>query len=179
MLGELLGPAPDAPTALLATLWFGANDAALIDKGHGWVHVPLDTYVANLKTLIATLKQHAHHVVVITPPRIDGPGRLAFQVRKYGNSATGELERCNSENKRYAAAAVQVAADSGAHVVDLYSAMESAADWRDMLVDGLHFTPHGQRFVFAQLKQVLDTIPELAADTVPRLFPHVTELQDQ
>ena len=101
MLGELLGPPPRVPTALMATVWFGANDAALRSKGHGWVHVPIDRYEDNLITIIRTLKRYARHVLVFTPPRVDEPGRLQFQRVKYGaDGATGVLERTDAEAAR-------------------------------------------------------------------------------
>lgn len=177
MLADLLGPPPVSPTALVATVWFGANDAALQDKGHGWVHVPIDEYTRNLAEIVQAVKRHATHVVVLTPPRIDGEGRLAFQVAKYGARATGELERIDSENRRYAAAAVRVAETAGVLHVDVYSAMAADPRWREMLVDGLHFTPFGQRFVFDRLREVLATVPDLAVDALPRQFRHCTELK--
>jgi hypothetical protein len=100
MLSELLGPPPPQPTMVLATVWFGANDAALSNCGHGWVHVPVDRYEENLVAIIRALKRHSRHVVVFTPPRVDEAGRLVFQKAKYGDGATGVNERTDAEASR-------------------------------------------------------------------------------
>ena len=66
---------------LLITIFFGANDAALPDQGSARQHVPLDEYRENLLTLIDSAHEAypTAKIIVITPPPVYGPQRLAWQ----------------------------------------------------------------------------------------------------
>ena len=60
-------------------------------------HVPLDTYVSNLRRIV----QHVHDTranttIIITPPPISEPARKIDRQRKWGASAATEMpERTN------------------------------------------------------------------------------------
>ena len=77
---------PQGQAHLLATVWFGANDACISTER---AHVPLLEFEANLETIVQQARQVARVVVVMTPPPVHGPSRLAYQKRKYGARATG------------------------------------------------------------------------------------------
>ena len=66
------------------TVWFGANDAALPSER---AHVPLVEYEANLRAIVAHAKRSALHVVVLTPPPVHAPTRLAYQRAAHGAHA--------------------------------------------------------------------------------------------
>ena len=66
-------------------------------------------------------------------------------------------ERTNDFTKNYAAAVVQLGQELNIPVVDLWSSMQAQPDWQTaFLSDGLHLTPAGNSFVYAQLQPVLD-----------------------
>jgi hypothetical protein len=85
--------------------------------------------------------------------------------------------RIHSVCARYAAAATRAASAEKVPLIDVHGAMTSSQDWRSLLCDGLHFTPDGQRFVWGLLESELRRNPELLPEATPRLFPHVSELQ--
>jgi lysophospholipase L1-like esterase len=96
------------PKHLLVTVWFGANDAAAPTER---VSVPLEEYTENLRHIVAYLRQCAHHVVVLTPPPVHGPTRLAFQRKVYGSKASGVNERSTAAAGRYGCLRLSVQED--------------------------------------------------------------------
>ena len=105
MLDELFPP-DEHP--LLVTVMLGTNDAALANVEPG-ATVPLDEYSENLTAIVRRVKQRSGRVIIMTPPCMDEPARLAFQREKYGDRALGRLERTNANTARYAEAAKSVA----------------------------------------------------------------------
>jgi hypothetical protein len=147
---------------LLVTVWFGANDAAAPTEV---THIPLPEFTDNLRAILLHLQKVSTTVVVITPPPVHGPTRLAFQRRKYGDGASGTLERTTESAGRYAVAARQVAGELGVPVFDAHQRMLEQPDWprfvgSDGLGDGLHLAAAGQRFIGAGL------VPWLASERV-------------
>ena len=61
---------PQGQAHLLATVWFGANDACISTER---AHVPLLEFEANLETIVQQARQVARVVVVMTPPPLHGP----------------------------------------------------------------------------------------------------------
>ena len=55
--------------AMLTTVFFGANDAAL--QPVSIQHVPLEEYKANIKSLVEKLLKRSSNVLIITPPPVD------------------------------------------------------------------------------------------------------------
>ncbi len=139
---------------LAVVVWFGANDAAAPTEK---VHVPLAEYADNLRAIVRHLHRAARHVILVTPPPVHGPSRLAYQRRAYGDCATGTLERSTEVAGQYAAEVVRVGAELGAVVVDVHAAMLELGDgWADFVRgDGLHLEADGQRFVGAKLVDAL------------------------
>lgn len=145
----------------LATIFFGANDAATeMEK----VHVPLDEYRANLAEIVALARRNTDVVLLISPPPVDEQRRLSYQLEKYGEKASGVLERTNEAAGRYAAVARKVAASERVPVLDLWTTMQNEEGWQRFLSDGLHLSPEGQAFVF-------DRVAEIAAAVSPALNP--------
>ena len=148
---------------LLITLWFGANDAAAPSE---LAHVPLDEFTDNMRHILRHLQRAAKHVIVLTPPPVHGPTRLAFQRQKYGDKASGVLERTTEQAEAYAKAAVAVAAECSAPVLDVHRLMRSEADWprfvggpgAEMQGDGLHLSREGQLFVGRALGELVSDV---------------------
>ena len=62
-------------------------------------------------------------------------------------------ERTNDYTSGYAAAVVELGKELQLPVVDLWTSMQAQRDWQtQLLCDGLHFTPAGNRFVYQQLQ---------------------------
>jgi hypothetical protein len=65
--------------------------------------------------------------------------------------------------------APQVGRASGVPVLDLWTLLQRRGDWRELLVDGLHFSGEGQKEVWAQLHELLDaTLPPVRARLADR-----------
>ena len=146
---------------LLVTVWFGANDAADASMA---VHVPLEEYANNLRDVLVELRRVAKHVVVLTPPPLHAPTRLAYQKRKYGAKATGVLERTTEVTGQYARAAQRVAADLELPTLDVHRGMLAEGEdvWPAYVGahdaadgDGLHLSAEGQRWIGKKLLDLL------------------------
>ena len=146
---------------LLITLWFGANDAAAPRTGARASR----RFTDNMRHILRHL-QRAANVIVLTPPPVHGPTRLAFQRQKYGDKASGVLERTTEQAEAYAKAAVAVAAECSAPVLDVHRLMRSEADWprfvggpgAEMQGDVLHLSREGQLFVGRALGELVSDV---------------------
>ena len=161
---------PPDQTVQLVTLFFGANDAALpdLDPHH---FVSLQDYAANLKTMVQHVRKlyPKARVLFITPPPVDHPQRLAFQIQKYGDKATGILERTLENTGTYAAKCLEVASELSLPCLDLYSSMMKEDNWARFFYDGLHFSPEGNEFVGKAVVESIQThFPELTVTKDPR-----------
>lgn len=72
-------------------------------------------------------------------------------------------ERTNAFTKQYVEACKQVAADLDIPVLDLWTKMQEAPNWDTAyLSDGLHLTPEGNKFLFDNLQELINThLPHL------------------
>jgi len=181
---------------LLVTIFFGANDAALPDQGSARQHVPLEEYRENLYKLI----DEAHEayptakIIVITPPPVYGPQRLAWQKKRYGEQATGIVERTTEHTQHYAAVCTEVVSGKvpfpfmgkkdfreTVACMDLFTAMveskktktkttteEEDATLGAYFYDGLHFSPAGHAFVYQLLlATIAQHFPDLVVTPCP------------
>ena len=130
--------------------------------------IPQAEYADNLRRILERATSVAEHTVVITTPPVDAAGRLEYQKRKYGDKATGTLERTPAQADAFRAAAADIFGGGGgpgcpavnyagrASVLDPWAAMQLQPGWgARFLSDGLHFTGEGQAFVFAELESHL------------------------
>jgi len=138
----------------LVTVFFGANDATIPSQAP---HVPLDEYEANLKQILNYLKTKAQHVVLIAPPGLNESQRLQFQVEQYKELATGQLERFNATQSKYADACVRVGQEVGAPTLDLRT-LQKRADWPELQMDGLHMSRTGQIAIWHELRPLIDSL---------------------
>ena len=147
----------------LALLWFGANDAGLpgLADHH---YVSLEDYQNNLHALIDRVqsKTKCPRIMLMTPPPVHHAQRLVFQKQKYGDKATGELERTLENTGKYATVCAQVAQERKLPCCDLYQLMQQENDWAEFLHDGLHFSPDGHAWLGRTVVQsIQQAFPEL------------------
>jgi lysophospholipase L1-like esterase len=153
----------------LITILFGANDASLEDQ-NPHAHVPLKEYGENMEQLIQNCRQHYPRakIVVLTPPPVIHEQRLAFQKQRYGEKATGVLERTLEHTGKYAAECKSVAIKHDVSVVDLYNIMQQVEDFGRFFTDGLHFSKEGHSFVLTKLQETISKeLPEVAVSKDP------------
>ncbi|KAL6839574.1 hypothetical protein ACP4OV_030513 [Aristida adscensionis] len=160
---------PGAAVAAV-TVFFGANDAALPDRGSAPQHVPVREYADNLRAICALLRRRWPRVAVIliTPPPVDEDGRLRYP---YPHDASGLPERTNAAAGAYARACVGAARLCGARAIDIWSRMQRFPGWeKSFLRDGLHLTPRGNRLVFEEVVFALKDA-NLSLEAIPADLP--------
>jgi lysophospholipase L1-like esterase len=152
----------------VVTIFFGANDAALHDRTSSKQHVPLDVYTVNVRSMVAYLKQEAkiRNIIMITPPPVSEPHRVAHAKRTYGIDLPLGSERTVEATSKYAAACKDLAAELNVPCVDLFSRFMAVDGYGDVLLnDGLHLTPRGNALVAEALVEVLQGL-ELGPDDI-------------
>lgn len=140
--------APAPPAAVVVA--FGANDAALPDRGSARQHVPVARYGENVRALVAAARAAgAATVVVVAPPPVDDAARVVNATSKYGAPADRPPDRTLEASGRYAEAAVGAATAAGATAIHAWRLFQDArTDWAAALLsDGLHLTPAGNEVV--------------------------------
>lgn len=154
----------------LTTIFFGANDASLAEHNPHH-HVPLEEYKANLKTIVSTTQEYfpESQILLITPPPVHHEQRFVFQKERYGDQATGVLERTLESAGQYAEACKTVAEEVELPVLDLYTIMQEAVDdFGKFFCDGLHFSKAGHDIVLEHLLKAIETnFPALAVTPDP------------
>ena len=160
----------------LVTIFFGANDAAKKDL-EPKVHVPLDEYKANIEKLVDKAKESYPNakILIMTPPPVHPGQRLEYQKKRYGDKATGVLERTTEIAGTYAAACREVAKTKDVPCVDIFTAMRAAEGNTDeddigrFFYDGLHFNKTGNKFVYDTLAKVISkNFPSLEVRPCPK-----------
>jgi lysophospholipase L1-like esterase len=151
------------------TIFFGANDASLPNENPHH-HVRLDRYSQNLKTIIARVNEKYDNpkILLITPPPLDHEQRLRYQIQRYGDKATGILERTTENTQRYAEACRHVAAEMHVPCLDLFTHMLQQPEYGRFFCDGLHFSSQGHQFLGdLLLESICQHYPELAVTPDP------------
>ncbi|KAM0944534.1 putative SGNH hydrolase-type esterase domain, SGNH hydrolase superfamily [Dioscorea sansibarensis] len=136
------------------TVFFGANDACLLDRAGAFQHVPLLEYRDNLRSICSFLK-------------VENP---------YENDSSGLPDRTNEFAGAYAKACVAIAKESDLQVIDIWSKMQSFPGWeKSFLRDGLHFTALGNRIVF---EEVVSKLKEkgISLEAIPIDLPLFTDI---
>ncbi|KAJ0962496.1 hypothetical protein J5N97_027618 [Dioscorea zingiberensis] len=159
---------PDA-----ATIFFGANDAAILGRTSERQHVPVDEYKANLHKIVKQMKNCSPTmlVVVITPPPVDEHGRKEYARSLYGEKAMELPERTNEITGIYAKQCIELAREVHLPYVDLWSLMQETEGWqKKFLSDGLHLTEAGNSVVHQEVVRVFRE-GGLGADDMQHDFP--------
>lgn len=173
------------PNVCLVTIFFGANDASdpILNPRH---HVSLQEYNSNLKKLIQIVRKTCPEskILLITPPPVHHESRLRYQIERYGDKATGKLERNIELSGSYARECEKVVQElvSGAYCEDdlacinLWKEFQSMpsnngdenTSWGSMLSDGLHLSKEGNEFVGKLLISTIETrFPSLSVKACP------------
>jgi len=167
-------PEPTPHTKVsLAIVFFGANDAAIkgIDDHH---YVSLEQYGQNLKTIVEKIDAKTQcgrqNIILIAPPPVHHQQRLDYQKRRYGDKATGVLERTLENTGLYAQKCQQVAKELDVSCLDLYHDMlQCDTDWTTFFHDGLHFAKPGHDFVAERLLALLERdYPDWTVQACPK-----------
>lgn len=149
----------------LCIIFFGANDASDVDLNPRH-HVPLSRYKKNLATLVEKCRDMYGQnvaIIIMTPPPVQHEQRIEYQKLRYGDKATGKLERNLDLSKTYAEAAQEVAVESNTLGINLWNDMQVDPRWDRFFYDGLHFSNEGNEFVAeAILTTISNNFPELA-----------------
>lgn len=106
-------------------MFFGANDAVLPPYQQ---HVPLDQYKSNLQKILAYPATQGQNpkILVLTPPPVNEHQLQAFDAEKGFQSPSRTAEN----TKVYADACREVATAAGHPVVDVWTAIMTAAGWK-------------------------------------------------
>ncbi|KAG4942799.1 GDSL esterase/lipase [Glycine max] len=160
LLGHLF-PLDSTKPPTATTIFFGANDAALLGRTSERQHVPIEEFKENLRKFVRHLKDCSPTMVIvlITPPPLSEEGRLAYARSVYGENATKIPERTNEVTGQYANACVEVAKEMGV--------------W-----DGLHLTTEGNAVVYEEVINVFNEAG-LSADNMPMDFPHHSKIDSK
>ncbi|KAL5772276.1 hypothetical protein ACOSP7_011876 [Xanthoceras sorbifolium] len=172
---ERVLPAENGGAPLAVTVFFGANDACILDRCSGFQHVPLHEYKQNLHSIASFLKNQwpTTLILLITPPPIDEEERLKHP---YVENPLGLPERTNEAAGAYAKACIEVAGERGIPVIDLWTKMQQFPDWQKVcLSDGLHLNQTGNKVVF---EEVVTKLREngLSLETLPFDLPLISEI---
>ncbi|CAA6673076.1 unnamed protein product [Spirodela intermedia] len=150
------------PPPVAVTIFFGANDAALLGRNSHRQHVPLKEYKDNLRLIVQHLKESSPTIliVLITPPLL---------TRMEGWNLP---ERTNEVTGLYAKECINLAAELQIPCINLWSKMQETEGWqKKFLSDGLHLTEEGNGAVFREVVRVFSEAG-LNADSMPYDFPH-------
>ncbi|XP_043707832.1 GDSL esterase/lipase At5g62930 [Telopea speciosissima] len=160
------------------TIFFGANDAALLGRNSERQHVPVEEYKENIRKMVHHLKKCSPTmlVVLITSPPVDEQGRLEYARSVYGEKAVKVSERTNEMAGVYAKQCVELARELGLPSIDLWSKMQETEEWgKKFLRDGLHLTEEGNAFVHQEVVRVFNA-ESLCASAMPFDFPHHSKI---
>ncbi|CAN4084147.1 unnamed protein product [Withania somnifera] len=165
----------ESESPLAVTVFFGANDASVVDRCSAFQHVPMDEYKHNLRSIVSFLKGRwpTTEVILISPPPIDEPARLLCP---FMENKLGLPERTNEAAGNYAKACLTVAAECGVSAVDLWTRMQQIPGWQTAyLSDGLHLTVTGNKIVFEEVVEALKK-NGLSLETLPVDLPEISEI---
>lgn len=165
----------------VVTIFFGANDAALLGRTNERQHVPVEEYKESLRKIVHHLKACSPVIlaVLISPPPVDEVGRKEYARSMYGERASELPERTNEMAGVYARECVEVAKALGLPSIDLWSKMQETPGWqKKFLSDGLHLTEEGNAVVHREVVKVLNEAG-LRAPEMPYDFPHHSEIDCQ
>ncbi|KAE8974963.1 hypothetical protein PR003_g27091 [Phytophthora rubi] len=154
-------------TPTLVTIWFGTNDAVLMNGSRAEKHVPVESYQENLVEIVRRFQAlvPAADILLVTPPHVDDDVRRKHAEEEPGKWK-GVMDRSNARSGIYARACVETANDIGVPVLDLYTYFNAmnASTRNPLLWDGLHFTAEGHEIV-----------SELLLDKFQSEFPNVAK----
>ncbi|KAF6262335.1 SGNH hydrolase-type esterase domain-containing protein [Scenedesmus sp. NREL 46B-D3] len=161
---------------LLATVWLGANDAALLGRRDASAHVPLEQYRSNLLNITSQLRAAGvQHVVLLTPPPVNDAAPDAVR------PGEGAPPRLFNTTAQYAAAVRAAAAQTAVLLLDVWQLFLKQPSWKQQLLasDGLHLSKRGQQEVYQALMQLVEQqLPDLRPSALPWHHPNWRSLYE-
>jgi hypothetical protein len=156
---------------------FGTNDSAINEKDlQTSAYVPLEEYEKNMEMIITRAKKCSKNVIVLTPPAMDEPGRLQYQIDMYGDRAFARLDRSNEELQKYGMACKRACRKCVVPCEDMFVAFEH--DTKGYFTDGIHFNAEGQQRVWERLKYRL-IMEGVQPDKMQLDFPMGIDLREK
>jgi lysophospholipase L1-like esterase len=136
--------------ALFCTLFWGANDAALVDEPQ---HVPIEQYAKNLSSMVASIRSRQNSkpfpIILMTPPPVDEDAWAAWR-------EIDVSDRRNDVVRAYGEKMKEVARELSCPVVDTWELLQGSTENRHQyLSDGLHLSEKGNRAVYEGLMTLL------------------------
>ena len=99
-------------------------------------------------------------LVIITPPPVHHDQRFEYQKERYGDQATGILERTLDNAEKYADACKTVASQLDVPCLNMFDLMVKEGGencgFGKYLWDGLHFSSEGHEFVLEKLLEFIE-----------------------
>uniref|UniRef100_A0A6B2LJ45 SGNH hydrolase-type esterase domain-containing protein n=1 Tax=Arcella intermedia TaxID=1963864 RepID=A0A6B2LJ45_9EUKA len=139
----------------LITICFGANDCNI----GSCQYVSLEEYNLNMQQIVSSLREMYPntHLVLITPPALDNSKDI--------DGRTNEIA------EKYANVVKTIAQERNLKCIDLWGEMQKEEKWTDFLLDGLHLSREGNKFLFLKFQSPWK---ELCGDIqeIPRPFPN-------
>ena len=178
ILPRVVSALPATAPLRAALIFFGANDACVDGRPQC---VPLDDFVANLRTLVAFVRaiRRTNPVVpvLVAPPpvqqHLDGPepARLAARTREYANACVKLAKELECPVVDVHAEILKRVREEGGELVDEQSALGK------YLCDGLHLSKEGNAVVHEAIVDTLcRELPEISPEKLSRPFPPWGEL---
>ncbi|XP_040074222.1 isoamyl acetate-hydrolyzing esterase 1 homolog [Ixodes scapularis] len=169
VLPRVLGP-EDASTVAAFVICLGANDCSSFVEG-GDPAVPLHEYVRNMEEMLSYVKICGipdENIVIITPPVADNDAWIASR------KTSGLPLKYRSVNviSTYANACKTLGSKRNLTVVDTFTAFLKEQNWKDLFVDGLHFSQAGSY----KLANLLIPPLEKIVGHLPSMFPDFRDL---
>lgn len=154
----------------IATVFFGTNDAVK----EGSQHVPLERYLANMKSIVQLLQKNNINVILIGPAMHDEP---RWRISREDDYRHG-LIRSNENNEKYSDSLHELADSLDVPFVNLFKEFSKFDNWMGLLCDGVHFTGEGYKILYNKiLKQIRKKYPELAPESLPFKLPYWRDIK--
>jgi len=185
-------PPPDQAKIRFMTIFFGANDSSLPDAPNKQ-HIPLDEFTKNLMDIMShpQIKAHDPRIILVAPPPIN---EHLWWPRDQSNGYAS-VTRLAGATKTYADAVVQLGAELGLPVVNLWKAFMAKTDFKadiwklgddlpgsldvsqndalvELMYDGLHLNPAGYEIFYQELiKVIAEQWPDQSPEKLPMVLP--------
>ncbi|EGZ09079.1 hypothetical protein PHYSODRAFT_524615, partial [Phytophthora sojae] len=106
-------------TPSVVTIWFGTNDAVIMDGSRAEKHVSVENYQENLVTIVRKFQEllPSADILLITPPHVDDEARREHAEENTGKFK-GVVDRSHARSGMYARACVETANKIGVPVLD-------------------------------------------------------------
>jgi len=168
-LSKLFPTAQSVSDVAAFVIFLGANDSNSLELNPRQ-HVPVDEFGENLIAMVKYLQSlglSERKIILVGPPPCD---TIAWskesEKRGYPMAKDNKVAGLYNDKCRNAASV------TSSNFIDLYSAMMNNQAWQSFFCDGLHLSPAGSQFLFAQLCPCVDSLTA----TLPLYLPEWDEV---